>query len=206
MSKIKICGLTIPEDIAAVNKVMPDYIGFVFAPSRRQVSANQAASLKKMLVPEIQTVGVFVNGGISEIVSLAEAGIIDMIQLHGDETEDDILAIKALTPAPVIRAVRVKTANDILKATSIPSDYLLFDTYTKETYGGSGRTFDWSCIPKLDRPYFLAGGLNQENILQAAQTPAYCLDVSSGVETDGRKDPFKIRSIVQTIRNYNSQI
>lgn len=199
MTKIKICGLTTPGDIQVVNEVQPDYIGFVFAPSRRQVSAIQAAALKARLAPGIQSVGVFVNESAEQILSLAEAGIIDMIQLHGDETEEFILNIKTRTRIPVIRVVRVQSADDIQHALCIPGDYLLFDTYTKDVYGGSGHTFDWSCIPQMNRPYFLAGGLNQTNIIQAAQTPAYCLDISSGVETGGRKDPEKIRCVVRTI-------
>lgn len=201
MAKIKICGLTVPEDIEAVNEAWPDYIGFVFAPSRRQVSSRQAASLKARLAPGIQAVGVFVNESMENILSLTEAGIIDIIQLHGDETDDMVAAVKARTKVPVIRAVRVRTEDDILRSLHTPSDYLLFDTYTKGAYGGSGQTFHWSCIPKMNHPYFLAGGLDQKNILQALDTLAYCLDISSGVETNGRKDPDKIKRIIQTIRN-----
>ena len=203
MVNIKICGLRTMEDVQAVNEARPDYIGFVFAPGRRQVTASQAAAMREQLAPGIQAVGVFVNESVDRILSLVEAGIIDVIQLHGDETEQMILELKAKTKAPVIRAVRVRTTDDIHRAFSVPSDYLLFDTYTKDAYGGSGRTFDWSCIPPMERPYFLAGGLTPNNIIQAARTPAFCLDISSGVETDGRKDPDKIRRIVETIRAYN---
>lgn len=203
MVNIKICGLRTLEDIQAVNEARPDYIGFVFAPGRRQVTAPQAAAMREHLAPGIQAIGVFVNESVDRILSLVDAGIIDMIQLHGDEPEQMILELKARTQAPVIRAVRVRTADDIHRALSVPSDYLLFDTYTKDAYGGSGQTFDWSCIPPMERPYFLAGGLTPNNIIQAARTPAFCLDISSGVETDGRKDPDKIRRVVETIRTYN---
>ncbi len=203
MAKIKICGLTTQKDIEAVNEVWPDYIGFVFAPSRHRVSFEEAAALKNRLAPGIQAVGVFVNESVERILSLTQAGIIDAIQLHGDETNDMILDLKNKTSVPVIRAVRVQSADDIRHSQSIPSDYLLFDTYTKGAYGGSGHTFDWSCIPRMRRPYFLAGGLNLGNITLAAQTPAYCLDISSGVETDGKKDPDKIKQIVQTIQMDN---
>lgn len=200
MTKIKICGLTSPEDIAAVNTVCPDYIGFVFAPSKRKVSCSQAVKLKALLSPRIQAVGVFVNAPIEEMAALANQGMIDFIQLHGDETDHIILQLKEKTQVPIIKAVRIKTADDFLKAASVPSDYLLFDTFINGTYGGSGHTFDWSMIPNLGRPYFLAGGLNLGNIEAAAQTPAYCLDISSGVETDGCKNPYKIKQIVHTIR------
>ena len=206
MTNIKICGLTTPGDIEAVNEAWPDYIGFVFAPSKRQVSFAQAAALKARLAPGIQAVGVFVNESAEQILALTKAGIIDVIQLHGDETNDMILDLKNQTKVPVIRAVRVQSTDDILHSLSIPSDYLLFDTYKKGTYGGSGHTFDWSCIPKINRPYFLAGGLNLGNITQAARTPACCLDISSGVETDGRKDPVKIKQIIQTIRKNHHPI
>lgn len=200
MTKIKICGLTTLEDIAAVNAVQPDYIGFVFAPGRRRVSHPQANALKSRLSPSIQTVGVFVNAPIEEMVSLTRQGTIDFIQLHGDETDHTILLLKKQTRVPIIRAVRVRTKEDIINAAASPGDYLLFDTFTQEAYGGSGHTFDWSLIPRLNRPFFLAGGLNQSNIELAALTPAYCLDISSGVETDGHKDPDKIKRIVQTIK------
>lgn len=203
MVNIKICGLRTPEDIQAVNEARPDYIGFVFAPGKRQVTASQAAAMREQLAPGIQAVGVFVNESVDRILSLVETGVIDMIQLHGDEPEQMILELKARTQAPVIRAVRVRTADDIYRALSVTSDYLLFDTYTKDAYGGSGQTFDWSCIPPMERPYFLAGGLSPDNIIQAARASAFCLDISSGVETDGRKDPDKIRRVVETIRTYN---
>lgn len=201
MTKIKICGLTSPEDIAAVNTACPDYIGFVFAPGKRKVSCSQAVKLKALLSPSIQAAGVFVNAPIEEMAALANQGIIDIIQLHGDEANHIILQLKEQTSVPIIKAIRIKASDDFLKAASVPSDYLLFDTFINGTYGGSGRTFDWSMIPKLGRPYFLAGGLNQGNIEAAAQTPAYCLDISSGVETDGCKDPYKIKQLVHTIKS-----
>lgn len=200
MTKVKICGLTTPEDITAVNAAMPDYIGFVFAPSRRRVTQTQAASLKAGLSPDIAAVGVFVNAPMEEIIPLADQGTIDLIQLHGDETDDFIHRLKENTNIAIIRAIRVRTAADIVRAASSPSDYLLFDTFVKDAFGGSGRTFDWSLIPLLDRPFFLAGGLKESNLCQAARTNAFCLDVSSGAETNGHKDSDKIKHIVQTIR------
>lgn len=200
MTKIKICGLTSMDDVMAVNAWKPDYAGFVFAPSKRRISPETAAAFKKALVPGIQAVGVFVNAGAGIMAELANHGVINLIQLHGDETPADVRVLKAMTDVPIIKAIRVRTMEDIRSALEFPSDYLLFDTFTKDAYGGSGLTFDWSIIPSMDRPYFLAGGLTPDNIKDAARTTAYCLDISSGVETDGRKDRMKIKNIIETIR------
>lgn len=134
------------------------------------------------------------------MAELANHGVINLIQLHGDETPADVRVLKAMTDVPIIKAIRVRTMEDIRSALEFPTDYLLFDTFTKDAYGGSGLTFDWSIIPSMNRPYFLAGGLTPDNIKDAARTTAYCLDISSGVETDGRKDRMKIKNVIETIR------
>lgn len=202
MSKIKICGLSRESDILAVNIAKPDFIGFVFAENRkRTVSFETALNLKKKLDKSIKAVGVFLNNDMELIVSLVQSEIIDIVQLHGDETEEYIRTLKKMINVPIIRAVRVKCTEDILKADRLDVDYLLLDTYTKSEYGGTGKTFDWSMIPKISKPYFLAGGLNIDNISSANKIGAYCLDVSSGVETDGRKDEQKIIEIVNRIRS-----
>lgn len=202
MSKIKICGLSRECDIGFVNTAKPDFIGFVFAEkSKRRVDFETALKLKNQLDKNIQTVGVFVNNDMDFVLSLVNNCIIDLIQLHGDEDENYILSLKEKTSAKIIRAVRVKTTEDILSADRLPVDYLLLDTYTKGEYGGSGKTFDWNMIPKISKPYFLAGGLNAENIKSALKVGAYCLDVSSGAETDGKKDKEKIIKIVNTVRS-----
>lgn len=202
MSKIKICGLSRECDIDFVNIAKPDFIGFVFAEkSKRKVDFETALKLKNQLDKNIRSVGVFVNNDIDFVLSLVNNGIIDLIQLHGDEDENYILSLKEKTSAKIIRAVRVKTTEDILKADKLPVDYLLLDTYTKGEYGGSGKTFGWNMIPKISKPYFLAGGLNAENIKSALKVGAYCLDVSSGAETDGKKDKDKIIKIVNTVRS-----
>ena len=230
MSKIKICGLIRPEDVDAVNEVLPDYVGFVFAKSRRQVSAETAALLKRRLHPEIKAVGVFVNEGIDTIVNLCSSGTIDLIQLHGDEDRSYLSRLRALVPNEIIKAVRLQREENnseslltellpvssdnntsyihgmcagqsrnieaLEDAMKFESDYLLLDTYHKGQYGGSGVSFDWSIVKDLKRPYFLAGGLNLENVSQAIHTLSpYGVDISSGVETDGRKDADKIREI-----------
>ncbi len=203
--RIKICGLTRREDILAVNEWKPDYVGLVFAPGKRQLTPVKAQSLKEILLPEIPAAGVFVNSPMEDILSLADSRTIDLIQLHGDEDQEYILTLKDRMnkPLPIIKAVRVRTAADMLKAQNLSADYLLFDTYTKGLYGGSGMTFDWSMIPAVKKPWFLAGGLNASNLLKAMKTEAFCLDLSSAVETDGRKDPEKIKQIIQIVRSGN---
>lgn len=201
MTKIKICGLTRKADILAVNEVLPDYIGFVFARSIRKVSEETAMELKELLRPEILSVGVFVNEELDRISHLCDRGIIDVVQLHGDETPSYINKLKEYIHCPIIKALRV-SGKDVLKdVEGIPCDYLLLDTYHKEQYGGTGERFDWSVIPKLSQPYFLAGGIGCNNILEAIKlVKPYCVDVSSAVETEGFKDTVKIKEIVQKVR------
>ena len=211
MSKLKICGLKRLQDIQYVNQYSPDYVGFVFAKSTRQVTPGQAAELKRALKPEIRSVGVFVNEEIDRIITLLEEGIIDFIQLHGDE---DIAYVKRLQEkigrlpvkgsrqqGKIIKAIRVSDRQDIEKSLIFPTDYLLFDTYTRGQYGGSGECFDWKLLKEVDRPFFLAGGLQLGNIQEAVEAVhPYCLDISSGAETDGVKDEEKIRRLVETVK------
>ena len=184
--KLKFCGLT--------------RIDFVFADSRRHVSDLDAARLKEHLDPEIKAVGVFVNDEPEHIAALVKDEGIDLIQLHGDENEHYIKKLRRLTNAPIIYAVRVETHHDIEEADRLPVDYLLRDTYVKHAYGGSGKTFDWSLIGETNHPYFLAGGLNEENITRTAQTGAYALDPSSGIETDDTKDIDKMRRVAALVK------
>ena len=202
MSKIKICGLRSLEDIAAVNLYQPDFAGFVFSQSKRQVQIKQAALLKKNLSKNILAIGVFVNEPVDTICSLTETGVIDWIQLHGDEDACYIAQIKEKTGSPVIKAIRVRRQADILQAQALPCDFLLFDTYHVKSYGGTGARFNWGIIPpRCTKPFFLAGGLNSDCIVQAVQTVfPYGVDVSSGVETNGKKDPEKIKEIIRFVR------
>lgn len=209
--KIKICGLSRFADILAVNEALPDYVGFVFAKSSRQIKADKARQLKDQLLPGVQAVGVFVNANIHEIRQMTgrEDGndrVIDMIQLHGDEDENYIRRLKDYTDLPVIKAVRVKSREQMLEAAKLPCDYLLLDTYAKGAYGGSGIAFDWSLIPKLEKPYFLAGGIRFENLREAVKQHPYCVDVSSGMETEGRKDRDKILQMVGELRKANLEL
>ncbi|UOO38110.1 phosphoribosylanthranilate isomerase [Oscillospiraceae bacterium CM] len=200
MTKIKICGLTRPEDIDAVNRYRPDYIGFVFAESKRRVTPTQAAALKRQLTADIKAVGVFVNAGLDDIVTLCHDGVIDAVQLHGDEGADYMLNLKEKINVPVVKALRVQSREQIQKAEALPCDFLLLDAYRENVYGGTGERFDISLIPPLQKPFFLAGGLNADNIKKAAASHPYCLDLSSGVETNGVKDDVKIRDIIRIIR------
>ncbi|MDE5892436.1 MAG: phosphoribosylanthranilate isomerase, partial [Acetatifactor sp.] len=160
--KIKICGLSRLEDIACVNRLQPDYIGFVFWPrSKRFVSRQQAAQLKALLSPAIRAVGVFVDAPLEEVEGLLTDGIIDMAQLHGEETEEDIRYLQAVTGRPVIKAVKVHSRQDVEAWLDSEADYLLFDSGM-----GSGQTFDWSLLEGVNRPYFLAGGLGLDNLEQ----------------------------------------
>lgn len=201
MTKIKICGLSRLQDIEAVNEALPDYIGFVFADSRRKINMQKAAELKKYLNPKILAVGVFVNAPVNEIVNLCEEQIIDIIQLHGDENCSYLERLKNEIENPIIKAVRVQNQQEIIDAQKFPCEYILLDTFQKENYGGSGKIFDHTLIPKSEKPFFLAGGLNADNIINAMAYHPYCLDISSGAETDGVKDCKKIKQIVNIVRS-----
>ena len=202
MTKIKICGLVRPADIAIVNEVLPDYIGFVFAKSKRQISDKLAEELKAMLHRSISSVGVFVNEDLKRIIYLCNKKIIDFVQLHGDEDEDYIVKLRTKIGIPIIKAVRVRSVEDIHRADRIDSEYLLLDAFKEDQYGGSGASFDWSMITKVKKPYFLAGGINSDNVLSAIkQVNPYVIDVSSGVETDGFKDKNKIIDMITKVRS-----
>lgn len=198
MIKIKICGLLRPEDIEYVNEALPDYIGFVFARSRRQVTEEQAELLKKSLDKRIHAVGVFVNAPMEDAVGLLENGVIDIAQLHGNEDEAYVEELKSKTRCPVIKAVKVESTEDILTMQNNPADYLLLD----HGAGGTGEAFDWSLASDCRKPFFLAGGIHAGNVENALEKLSpYAIDLSSGVETDGVKDREKIIEIVRRVRN-----
>ena len=198
MTKIKFCGMMRAADIAAANALHPDYIGFVFAlKSRRAVTPEQAAALKAALLPGIRAVGVFVNAPPAQVAALLAAGPIDIAQLHGQEDEAYLQALRALTDKPVIKAFRVDSAADLQRAAAFPSDGLLLDSGA----GGTGTAFDWTLLRDFRRPYFLAGGLSAENVGEAIQKyNPYAVDVSSGIETDGKKDAEKMAAFAAAVR------
>ena len=200
--KIKICGLFRNCDIEYANTAKPDYIGFVFAESRRKVIPEKALELKKNLNPGIKAVGVFVNQDKNFIAELVRNKIIDIIQLHGNEDNTYISELRKLTGnIPIIKAVSVKSTEDIPKSAEYISDFILLDNGK----GGTGERFDWNLIEKNHR-IFLAGGVNPDNISEAIKLNPYCIDVSSGAETDGFKDRDKMIQLVKTVRRNNGGI
>ncbi len=195
MPKIKICGLSRHCDIEYVNEAKPDYVGFIFAESKRQISSSMAVLLKAKLDSSIRSVGVFVNAPVSDIISLLRDGVIDIVQLHGQEDEAYVYRLKELTDVLIIKAIQFDTEQVKLWESS-KADFLLLD----HGKGGTGMSFDWSHIGALQRPYFLAGGVSLSNIEEAIQVNPYCIDVSSGVETDRYKDREKILALVNRVR------
>lgn len=198
MVKIKICGLTRLEDIEIINKYNPNYIGFVFADSKRKVSSKIAKKLKDNLNSNIKSVGVFVNAPKEEILDLFNDGIIEIAQLHGTESEDYIIDLKESTnnELKIINAIEVSNDTDLIKYDSSNADYLLLDSGK-----GSGKTFDWSLIRKdLKKEFFLAGGLDSDNISEAIEEfDPYAVDLSSSLEVNGFKDKDKIKEIMEII-------
>lgn len=202
MTKIKFCGLKRKADIEAANALKPDFIGFVFArDSRRYISPENAAVLRSRLSPEINAVGVFVNEGPEAVASLLNDGVIDLAQLHGDEDEAYISRLKELTGKPVIKAFRITSASEAVKASASSADLILLDSGT-----GSGRTFNWQLIKEIRRPYFLAGGLDPVNAGDAVRLlNPWAVDVSSGIETDGLKDIEKIAAFAEIVRKTSEE-
>lgn len=197
MTRIKLCGLSRSCDIVAANEQKPDYIGFVFAPnSRRYVTYEKALELKRLLAPEIRTVGVFVDEHPQTIARLLHDGIIDIPQLHGAEDDDYIARLRLLTDQPIIKAFRIETANDIETAAQSMADHILLDSGA-----GTGTVFDWNLLKSIKRPYFLAGGLDVLNVAEAVRTlHPFAVDVSSGIESDGVKDQTKMAAFTAAVR------
>ncbi|MGN0293857.1 MAG: phosphoribosylanthranilate isomerase [Lachnospiraceae bacterium] len=204
--KIKICGLCREEDIHFANEIQPDYVGFVFAPSRRRVTVEKAQQLRLLLKPEIPAVGVFVNASEEEILEPVRRQVIQMIQLHGQESPDFVRKIREKTSLPVIQAVSVKSREDILRCRERNADYLLFD----QGAGGTGKMFDWALLagekgsdePEkiIGKPFFLAGGISAQNVEEAlVRFHPYAVDVSSSVETDGVKDFEKMKILTELV-------
>ena len=198
--KIKLCGMFRDCDIDYANEAKPDYIGFIlgFPKSHRNIDMETAQRLRSRLAPGIQAVGVFVDPPEAVCAEYAERGIIDVIQLHGNEGADFISRLRKLTAAPVIKAAKIRTPEDIRSVQALGADYVLLDNGT-----GTGRMFDHSLLngAGLRQPFFLAGGLDPENLRQAAESVRpYCVDLSSGIETDRVKDREKMLAAVRIIR------
>ena len=199
MTKIKLCGLSQPCDIEEANRLLPAYIGFVFAPkSKRYVPPETAAALKQRLHPSIQAVGVFVREEPEQVAALLRKGIIDIAQLHGGEDAAYVSALRRLTNRPIIQAFRIDSEADIAAARASSADLVLLDSGA----GGTGTTFDWTLLRDIGRDWFLAGGLGADNAAQAvSRFHPYGVDVSSGIETDGLKDENKMTAFVRAVRS-----
>ena len=197
MTKIKMCGLSRIEDIEAANAIKPDYIGFVFAEiSKRRVSALEASKLKSKLAPDIKAVGVFLDDKLDFVASMLNLGIVDVVQLHGSEDEEYIERVRQITNKPIIKAFIIRSKEDVERAERSTADYILLDGGK-----GEGKAFDWSLLKDIKRPYFLAGGLNPDNVSDAVKAlKPYAVDVSTGIETDGVKDREKMTAFADAVR------
>ena len=215
--KVKMCGISKVETISAVVESKPDYMGLVFAPSKRQVTVDQAKTLVEELHKqytkrynngteqsnndEIKTVGVFVNETLDNLVTIAKETNLDAVQLHGDEDEAFIQSLKERTNVEVWKAVQIRSAADAEAWIDSSADMLLFDAYHKDERGGTGEVFDWSCLDEFERPFMLAGGIDSTNVARAIRTVrSYGIDISSGIETDGVKDNEKITAFTKLVR------
>ena len=208
--KVKMCGISKVETIPAIVDAKPDYMGLVFAPSKRQVTVEQAKILVEELHKQyavrynsetIKIVGVFVNETIENLLKIAEEVKLDVIQLHGDEDESFIQILKEQSNVEVWKAVQVRNAADAEKWIDSSADMLLFDAYHKDERGGTGEVFDWSSLDEFERPFMLAGGIDSTNVARAIRTVRpYGLDISSGIETNGVKDDEKIKAFTNIVR------
>ena len=219
--KVKMCGISKIETIPAVIEANPDYMGLVFAPSKRQVTVDQAKSLVKELHKQygnrysrdevqcsndvvqefIKTVGIFVNETLDNLVTIATEVNLDAVQLHGDEDEAFIQSLKERTNVEVWKAVQIRSAADAEVWIDSSADMLLFDAYHKDERGGTGEVFDWSSLDEFERPFMLAGGIDSTNVARAIRTVRpYGIDISSGIETEGVKDDEKIKAFTNIVR------
>ncbi len=199
MTRIKLCGLSRTEDIDTANRLRPDYIGFVFSQkSRRYVDIEKARMLRQQLYAGISAVGVFVDEDPETVIEYLYDGVIDIAQLHGSEDDSYIERIRSSSGKPVIKAFMLRQKDDIIKAVQCPADYILLDAGR-----GDRETFDWSLAEEITRPFFLAGGLDPENAAGAiSMLCPFAVDVSSGIETDGIKDPVKAEAFVNAVRRF----
>ena len=216
--KVKMCGISKVETIPAVVEAKPDYMGLVFAPSKRQVTVDQAKTLVEELHrgyaqkygsdtehdknDTIKTVGVFVNETVDNLITIANEANLDAVQLHGDEDEAFIQSLKERTNVEVWKAIQIRTAADTEKWIDSSVDMLLFDAYHKDERGGTGEVFDWSSLDAFERPFMLAGGIDSTNVARAIRTVrSYGIDISSGIETNGVKDDEKITAFTKIVKS-----
>ena len=209
--KVKMCGISKVDTIPAVVEAKPDYMGLVFAPSKRQVIVEKAKTLVEALHKQckeqnntvsIKTVGVFVNETLDNLVTIANEVNLDVVQLHGDEDEAFIQSLKERTNVEVWKAIQIRSAADAEAWIDSSADMLLFDAYHKDERGGTGDVFDWSCLDTFERPFMLAGGIDSTNVARAIRTVRpYGIDISSGIETKGVKDDEKITAFTKIVNS-----
>jgi len=209
--KVKMCGISKVETILAVVEAKPDYMGLVFAPSKRQVTIDKAKILVEELHKQcinhydtkvVKTVGVFVNETVDNLVTIANEANLDAVQLHGDEDEAFIQSLKERTKVEVWKAIQIRSAADVEAWIDSSADMLLFDAYHKDERGGTGEVFDWSSLDAFERPFMLAGGIDSTNVARAIRTVRpYGIDISSGIETNGVKDDEKITAFTKIVKS-----
>lgn len=209
MIKVKLCGLNRVEDIFTANRLQADYAGFVFASSKRQVSPMRARALRKSLAPTVTPVGVFVDMPVTETAAIAQWCGMAVVQLHGGENARFIRTLRTLLPPnfEIWKAARVRTTADIWEAAATGADRLVLDAFSSNAMGGTGGQFDWDILKgcEIPLPFFLAGGLNPLNVADAVRlVRPFGVDVSSGVETDGVKDPDKMAQFIWAARGENT--
>lgn len=219
--KVKFCGITKDDTVPVLLDTKPDYVGFVFAPSKRQVAVEQAQFITRSLQDGLKTtsgakciscVGVFVNETIPTIVEIAKAVPLSVVQLHGDETIPYIETLRnqlqeqQLESVEIWKAIQVQGKEDILPWEQAPIDGLVVDAYSKEERGGTGKIIDWSLLEGVQVPYYLAGGIGLHNVARAIRRlQPYGLDMSSSLETNGQKDAKKIRTMSQLIKQVTNR-
>ena len=193
MTKVKICGITNYEDAAHAAILGADYIGFNFYElSPRHVDESEVKKFIGRLPKNVKKVGVFVNQNLDKVKKIVKALDLDLIQLHGDETQDYCSKLKAETKKHIIKAFRIRSKEDIKKISNYNVDFLMFDAYKEEMFGGTRKTFDWKIINGVNKPFFLSGGLNPKNVKEAIRTAKpYAVDAASSVEETLRKKDYK---------------
>ena len=203
MTLVKLCGIKRACDVDCVNALNPAYAGFVFAQGRsRYIDPASAADLVSKLNPDITPVGVFLNAEPAYVAECCRRSGVKTAQVHGDYGNDYIAEIKRLTGLPVIQAFRISNSTDVERARCSEADLVLLDN----GYGGTGETFDWSLLRDVGRDFLLAGGLTSTNVMNAIDSVhPYAVDVSSGIETDGLKDPEKMSAFMDAVREADSQ-
>lgn len=202
MISVKFCGMRRPQDIEYANECRPDYVGFILSDGfKRTVSKEDFLALEKGLDKNIKKVGVFVNERPRNILELAEH--LDVIQLHGDEDHSTVFYYSDVTNCEIWKAVRAKSPKDIERYSWNHIDKLLIDSFSEDSVGGTGKRIDTEIVKsaKIEKPFFIAGGITAENIAEIVRnTKPYGVDISSGIETDGYKDLNKMKKIMQILR------